>query len=180
MRKHLRPLALFTCITAAAAFGGQLAFAESGSPAGQPEARSGQQLKHKGHRGGERFFKKMARELDLSDQQKISGKALFEKSRAEQRPLMEAMMAEKRQLRTLVHSGSTDEYDIRAQAAKVATLEADLAVQRAEQAKQFLALLTPDQATKLKEIQARQKDRKGGKHRGHSRGVENCMDRAGK
>ena len=163
MRQELRRFALFTCITAVTAFGGQTAFADYGSPGERPEAKSGQQQRHKGQRG-ERFFKKMAKELGLTDQQKTRAKALFETSRAQHKPLLDTMRTEKRQLQALVHSGSADEAAVRAQAAKVAAIESDLAVQKSQQAKEFLALLTPEQAAKLKEIQ--------GKHRGHSRGFD--------
>ena len=170
MRQELRRFALFTCITAATAFGGQTAFADYGSPSERPEAKSGQQQRHKGqraeHKGhrGERFFKKMAKELGLTDQQKTRAKALFETSRAQHKPLLDSMRTEKRQLQALVHSGSADEAAVREQAAKVAAIESDLAVQKSQQSKEFLALLTPEQAAKLKEIQ--------GKRRGHSRGFD--------
>jgi protein CpxP len=168
MRKQLRPLALFTCITAAAAFGSQIALADTGAPSDRPEARCGEQHQHKGHNGhrGHRFFKKMAKELGLTDQQKTQAKALFEAGRAQNRPLFTALMTEKHQLRNLVHSGSADEAAIRAQSAKVAAAEADLAVKRAQGAKQFLALLTPDQVTKLRVLQA-ERDKKFEKFRSH-------------
>lgn len=162
MRKQLRPLALFTCITAAAAFGGQIAAADTGSPSGQSEVKCGEQHQNQhqrpGHRG-HRFFKKMAKELGLTDQQKTQAKALMETSRTQNKPLFSTLMAEKHQLRTLVMSGSADEAAIRAQAAKVAAAEADLAVKRGQGAKQFLALLTPDQVIKLKAIQAKREQK---------------------
>jgi protein CpxP len=154
MRKQLRPLALFTCIAAAAAFGSQIAAADTGSPSGQSEVKCGEHHRHPGHRG-HRFFKKMSKELGLTDQQETQAKALRETSRTQNKPLFNTLMTEKRQLRTLVMSGSADEAAIRAQAAKVAAAEADLAVKRGQGAKQFLALLTPDQVIKLKAIQAK-------------------------
>ena len=153
MRRQLGQLALFTCITAASAFGSQIAFADNSSPEGRPEARSGQHHQ-KGHRG-QGHFKKMVKELGLTDQQKTQAKVLYENNRAQNKPLFSALMTEKHQLRALVHSGSADEAAIRAQAAKVAFVEADLAVKRAQGAKQFLALLTPDQITKLKAIETK-------------------------
>jgi len=173
MRKQLRPFALFTCITAATAFGGQIAFADNGTPAEQSEARSWQQQKHKGHKGhrGERFFKKMARELGLTDQQKTQAKELFDSSRAQHKPLLDSLRTEKGQLQTLVLSGSADEAAIRAQAAKVADVGSDLAVLKGKQAKQFLALLTPEQAVRLKEIQGKHQ----GKHRRNFGGFD-CQE----
>jgi len=154
MRKQLRHLALFTCITAAATFGSQIASADSGVPSERPEAGCQQHQGRQGHRG-HRFFKKMARALGLSDQQKSQAKALFQASRAQNKPLFVGLMTAKQQLRTLIQSGSADEAAIRAQSAKVAAAQADLAVARAQTAKQFLALLTPDQVTKLRALQAK-------------------------
>jgi protein CpxP len=167
MRKQLTHLALFTCITAAAAFGSQIAAADPGAAAGRPEAGCRQ---HQGGDGQHRFFRKMARELGLTDQQKTQAKALFEGNRSENKPLFDAMLSAKQQLRGMVHSGSADETAIRAQAAKVAAAEADLAVKRAQAAKQFLALLTPEQVTKLRAIEAR-REAKFGKHGRHGDGA---------
>ena len=153
MRRQLRQLAVFTCITAASAFGGQIAVADTGPRADCSEAGSRQHHRHKGQHG-DRFFKKIAGQLGLTDQQKTQAKALHETNRAQNKPVFSALMAEKRQLRSLIHSGSSDEQAIRAQAARVAAAEADLAVMKAKNAKQFLALLTPEQATKLQAIQA--------------------------
>lgn len=158
MKKQMRILALFTCITAAAAAGGLPAFAGYGSPGPRQGAGAGEQQRHRGERGAQ-FFGKMAAELGLSDQQKAKARELFEKGRGEHRPAMEAMRQERQQLQALIHSGSADESAIRAQAAKVAALQSDLAVQRGAQAKQFHALLTPEQAEKLKDLIGK---RKGG------------------
>jgi periplasmic protein CpxP/Spy len=160
MRKQLRPLALFTCLTAAIAFGSQIAAADTGGDAGHGKAACGEH-KHRGEHGprGHQFFKKMAKELGLSDQQKTQAKALFEQNRTKNKPLFGALMTEKHELRKLVMSGSADEAAIRAQAAKVAAVQADLSVQRAQAAKQFLALLTPDQVTKLRAIQAKREQK---------------------
>jgi protein CpxP len=153
MRNHLRHLVLLACITAATAFGSTLATADTSSPPDHAGLK-GEHGRHKGQRGP-RHFSKMARELGLTDQQKTEAKALFEGGRAQNQPLFKALQTARHELRTLVQSGSTDEAGIRAQASKVATAEADLAVQRAQGTRQFLALLTPDQATKLKAIQAK-------------------------
>lgn len=155
MTKHLRPLAMFACITAATALGGQLAFANDGSSNGKPEAKCGEQHRQGEHRQGHRghrFFKKMAKELGLSDQQKSQAKALLQADRAQNKPLFQALMKERHELRTLTLFGSADEAAIRAQAAKVASVQADLAVKRAQEAKQLMALLTPEQVTKLRTI----------------------------
>ncbi|NVN91487.1 MAG: Spy/CpxP family protein refolding chaperone [Desulfuromonadales bacterium] len=101
----------------------------------------------------EQHFKKMETELGLSAQQKQSVKDLHAKCRAQNEPLMKQMGTERRALRTLIHADTVNEAAIRAQSGKIAAIEADLAVQRAQAAQLMRALLTPEQVKKLKAIQ---------------------------
>jgi periplasmic protein CpxP/Spy len=151
MRK-LRPLALFACMAATTAFGAQIAAAAT-TPKDQTEQKCSEQ--HRRHGQRHNFLKKLARELGMSDQQKSQAWALLQKDRSENKPLFTAMMTERRQLRKLVMSGTADEAAVRAQSAKVASIQSDLAVKRAQQSKQLLALLTPDQVNKLQGILAK-------------------------
>lgn len=160
MKREIRAFAVATCIAAAALIGGQSAFAGYGGPAERAGAGSGRMHKQKkGHRG--EFFQRMAAELKLTGQQKAQARDIFEKGRGEHKPLMDALRGEKRQLQTLIRSASADEGAIRAQAAKVAAIQSDLAVQRGEQARRFAAILSPDQAAKLKEMQDKGKGFRG-------------------
>jgi protein CpxP len=106
-----------------------------------------------------RIFNKMATELGLSSQQQQDVKAVFAKNRPQTEPLMKQLMAERRSLRTLIQADTIDEAAIRAQSAKVAAVEADLAVQRAHVAQQVRAILTPEQVQKFKDLQATQDSR---------------------
>lgn len=157
MKREIRAIAVATCITAAALIGGQSAFAGYAGLGERAGAGPGEMHRQKkGQRGGD-FFKEMAAELKLTDQQKAQAREIFEKGRAEHKPLMEALRDEKRQLQTLIHAGSTDEGAIRAQSAKVAAIQADLAVKRGEKAGRLAAILSPEQAAKLKEMQGKGK-----------------------
>lgn len=148
MKRQMKRLVLFACITATTVLGSQSAFAGYG--AGEGGRMGGcEQQKHKGHGG---MFRKMARELGLTDAQKQQVRALFEAERQKNAPLFKALGNERRALRDLVHSGSADEGAIRAQSGKVAALQSDLAVARAAVAKQLLAQLTPEQAAKFKDL----------------------------
>ncbi|GFO56651.1 hypothetical protein GMSM_36580 [Geomonas sp. Red276] len=165
MRHHLRPLAMLTFLTAATAFGGQLALAET-TPAQTPDTAVTQpgpgQHHHQGRRGGhqrERFFKRIARQLGLSEQQKSQAKAIMQASREENKPLFKAMIDERGKMRDLVLSGNADEAAIRAQAAKVAQAQSDLAVKKAQEVTKLRALLTPEQNTKLNAILAKMAQR---------------------
>ena len=67
--------------------------------------------------------------------------------------MIREVVTERRALRDAIRAESFDESAIRSQAAKVAGLEADLAVQRAHVAHDIRAVLTPEQLQKLKELQ---------------------------
>ncbi|MCM0083784.1 Spy/CpxP family protein refolding chaperone [Geomonas sp. Red32] len=164
MRQHLRPLAMITFLTAATTFGGQLAFAET-TPAQSPDttvAQPGHGHQHHGRKEGHRremFFKRIAKQLGLSDQQKSQAKAIMQASREENKPLFKAMMDERGKMRDLVLSGNADEAAIRAQSAKVAQAQADLAVKKSQEVAKLRALLTPEQNTKLNTILAKMAQR---------------------
>jgi len=106
-----------------------------------------------------RHFKKMAAELGLTSQQKQEIKAVFKKNQPEAQPQRQQLMTERRALRSLVQADTIDEAAIRAQSAKVAAIEADLAVERAHVAQQVRGILSPEQLRKFKELQAK-RDRK--------------------
>ena len=104
-------------------------------------------------------FKRMAKELQLTPQQKQQIKEIFARNRPQAEPLMKQRMAEHRALRSLIQADTFDEAAIRAQSAKVAGVEADLAVQRAHVARETRAVLTLEQIAKARELQA-QRDKK--------------------
>jgi periplasmic protein CpxP/Spy len=168
MTKSLRSLVLVAGIASASAFGCNFALADTtaAAPAAtqpQGEHRHGCD-KGKGHWKRQRAqrFAHLAKALGLSDQQKAQAKAIFTENREQAKPLFTSMRSERHQLHQLIQSGSADEAAIRAQSAKVSALQADLAVQRAKGAKQLLALLTPDQQAKFKELQARREQKCAG------------------
>ena len=80
-------------------------------------------------------------------------KEIFKKNQPLIKPIFTKLISEKREMRTLIQSGRDDEAAIRIQAAKIASVEADLAVQRAQMVKQFHANLTSEQLEHLKAIQ---------------------------
>jgi protein CpxP len=90
----------------------------------------------------------------------------FKKNQPAMKPIFTKLINEKRALRNLIQSGTANEAAIRAQAAKVAGVEADVAVQHAQMAKQFRAILTPEQIEKFKAAQ-KEHDSKFDKIREH-------------
>jgi Spy/CpxP family protein refolding chaperone len=99
-----------------------------------------------------RFAHKLA-QLGVTDDQKAQVKAILRKYQPTAGPLIKQVVTERRALRDTIRAEIVDETAVRAQAAKVASLEADLAVQRAHVAHEIRGVLTPGQLQKLKDTQ---------------------------
>jgi periplasmic protein CpxP/Spy len=95
-------------------------------------------------------FMGMGKKLGLTDAQKGQAKVIFESNRESVKPIMENLRAERKNLHALMFADTVDEAAIRAETAKIATIQADLNVNRAKAMSQFRAILTPDQIAKLK------------------------------
>lgn len=145
MTRNVRRLVLFACLSTATALGAQVAAAANRPAQDGSRPKCGEmQGFHKGA-----FLKRLAKQLGLSEKQKADAKAILQSSRAENKPLHHALWEERHQMKVLMLSGTADEAAIRAQSAKIAAVQADLAVKRSQEAKQLLALLTPEQKAKL-------------------------------
>ena len=99
-----------------------------------------------------RLARKLA-QLGVTAEQKAEVKTILRKYQPTVGPLITEVVTERRALRDTIRAQTIDETAIRAQAAKVASLEADLAVQRAYVGHDIRAVLTPEQLQKLKEMQ---------------------------
>jgi protein CpxP len=106
-------------------------------------------------------FKKMTKALNLTSQQQDAIKAIFEKNRPQVKAQVQEMKSERQTLHSLIQADAIDEAAIRAQSAKVAAIQADLAVQRARSGQEIRALLTPEQVQKFKALQAKRESRHG-------------------
>jgi len=172
MKKTIRLLVTFVGLALTAASGSTMARADSGEMHAKAQEQCCHHKHHHHHRhhccehhqgcnqkeqqhnwGHHERFSELAAKLNLSDQQKTQIKEVFKKNQPQVKPIFTKLINEKRGLRTLIQSGSADEAAIRAQAAKIAGVEADLAVQRAQMVKQFHAILTAEQIEHLKAIQ---------------------------
>ena len=98
-----------------------------------------------------RFLERLA-QLGVTDEQKTQVKDILRNHQPTAEPLLKQFVAERRALRDLVHAETVDEKAIRAQAAKVASVGADLAVERAHVAHEIRGVLTPEQIDKLKQM----------------------------
>jgi protein CpxP len=93
-------------------------------------------------------------DLNLTDEQKATVKETFQKHQPAVKPLVDKLVTERRALQDLIHAEKLDESAIRAQAAKVAAVEADLAVERAKIAQELRPVLTAEQIQKLQEMKS--------------------------
>ena len=171
MRKTFRLFLLLVSITLASTIGSKFAQADPGEEHLQTQSqchchhrKHHHHCRHHHNTRHHHHFAKLAAKLGLSDQQKNQMKEVFKKNQPLVKPILTKLIHEKGEMRTLIHSGSADEAAIRAQAAKIASVEADLAVQRAQIFKQFRTVLTPGQIEKFKAIQ-KEKDTKFDKFR---------------
>lgn len=87
--------------------------------------------------------------LGLTDEQKAQIKGIFQNHRTAAAPLVQQLRAQGKQLKTVIETAPVDEAAIRAQAAQVSTVKADLAVLRAHLIQDILGVLTPAQVQQL-------------------------------
>jgi periplasmic protein CpxP/Spy len=92
------------------------------------------------------------RELNLTDAQRDQVKQIVDSRQQEARAIGERAMAAREALHAATTSPSFDEGLIRAKAAEVAAIEADMAVSRARVFADVFQMLTPEQQAKVKEL----------------------------
>jgi periplasmic protein CpxP/Spy len=102
--------------------------------------------------GGHMGF--LSRELNLTDDQKAQMKALMQKEHPTMKPLFQQERQIDQQLRQYVE-GSFDPAKVQALAAQKAQVQAQITVNETRIHNQLYQLLTPDQQSHLKEIEAK-------------------------
>ncbi len=102
--------------------------------------------------GKHRGFRKIAHALALTDAQKAQAKAIFQANKPVVKPIFASLRTERKNLQALMHADTIDEAAIRAETAKIAAIQADLNVNRANVGAQFRAILTPTQLATLKSM----------------------------
>jgi Spy/CpxP family protein refolding chaperone len=95
----------------------------------------------------------MAKKLNLTDEQKTQMKAVFEKERPTIKPLMLQEHQIDLQLRQYVE-GAFDQAKVQALAAQKAQIQAQLTVQETRIHNELYQLLTPDQQSQVKQMEA--------------------------
>ncbi len=98
------------------------------------------------------FFAERLAQLGITDAQKDQVHTILRKYQPTVEPMIRKLVAERRALRELIHADTIDEKAIRKQAANVAGIAADLAVQRAHVVHEIKPVFTDEQLEKLAEM----------------------------
>ena len=106
--------------------------------------------------GGHMGF--LAKQLNLTDDQKSQMKAIWQKERPAMKPLFQQERLIDQQLRQYVE-GSFDQDKVQTLANQKAQLQAQMTVAETRIHNQMYQLLTPDQQTQLKQIEAKHEAR---------------------
>jgi Spy/CpxP family protein refolding chaperone len=106
--------------------------------------------------------------LNLTDAQQARVKEILASHRTDMQTLGSKAMTAHQALDTAIAGTTFDEATVRMKAADAATVDADMAVMRARVYNEVYQLLTPDQQSQLKQIQADMQQRMAqrGAHRG--------------
>jgi protein CpxP len=141
-----------------------VSLAQSGSaPEGAGERRSRGWRghgKHGGGFGGERAFS----QLGLSDAQQTQITQIRETNREALLPLMEQVRTKRHEVRELSNGATFDEALVRQKLTEIADLETKLMAQQFRIHQEMLAVLTPEQKTKLEQTREQFKNRKAERH----------------
>jgi Spy/CpxP family protein refolding chaperone len=132
MRSHLTTRFLVALIAGALTLGLAARASAGDGPAGRPE-------------GPLARLRAALQQLDLSAQQREQIRTILRDHRDEARALRERMEADRHELQAAIQSEPVNERLIREQAARVAAVEADLAVMRASVGAEVKAVLTVEQ-----------------------------------
>jgi Spy/CpxP family protein refolding chaperone len=102
-----------------------------------------------------RVLQRLAEKLDLTEAQRTQIHNLIAGEKAVLQPLLNRLHAARKDLRETIHADQANESSVRAAAAKVAAVEADLAVERRKLYGKIAPVLTDEQRQKLAELEQR-------------------------
>jgi protein CpxP len=102
---------------------------------------------------GPHMLKFMTAKLNLTDAQQEQAKGIMQKEMSGMKPMMQQSTQIEQQLHQYAE-GNYDEAKVRTLATQKAQLEVEMTVQRTRLHNELYQLLTPDQQSKLKEIEA--------------------------
>ena len=103
----------------------------------------------------EKLFQRIAQKLELTDAQQSAVKAALAGEPETLKPLLAAWHDARKDLRAAIRAADATESSVRAAAAKVAGVEADLAVERMKLSAKLSPILTEEQRAKIAEFEQR-------------------------
>jgi Spy/CpxP family protein refolding chaperone len=105
-----------------------------------------------------RFFQRIAERLNLTNGQKAQIKTILRSEKDTLKPLLGQLHSARENLRAAIRASEANETTVRAAAAKVAAVEADLAVERMKIYGKIAPILTDEQRQQLSEFEQRADD----------------------
>lgn len=100
-----------------------------------------------------RFLQRIAERLNLTDDQKAQIKTILRSEKDTLKPLLGQLHSARENLRTAIQASDANETTVRAAAARVAAVEADLAVERMKVFAKIAPILTDEQRQQLSEFE---------------------------
>jgi protein CpxP len=142
----MKTIKLLTIATAAAIIAGGLT---SASAQDTSDSTAGTRPGH-GH-----ILQRIAKKLNLTDDQKSQIKAVWGGEKDTLKSLFGQLRAARKNLRAAIHANGANETAVRAASAKVAGVEADLAVERMKLYGKIAPILTDEQRQKIADFEQR-------------------------
>jgi Spy/CpxP family protein refolding chaperone len=105
--------------------------------------------------GHSQILQRIAGKLNLTDDQKSQIKAVLSVDKDMLKSLFGQLHAARKNLRAAIHANGTNESAVRAASAKVASVEADLAVERMKLYGKIAPILTDEQRRKIADFEQR-------------------------
>jgi len=102
-----------------------------------------------------RFFQRVAQRLNLTDDQKKQIKTVLRSEKDTLKPMLAQRRSARQNLRAAIQAGDANETTVRAASAKVAAVEADLAVERMKIYGKIAPILTDEQRQQISEFEQR-------------------------
>ena len=104
---------------------------------------------------------RVLRQLGVTAEQRQQIRGILEKHRADLKPLMDQALTARRGLSDAIQAPEVNEQAIRDASAKLAAVQADLAVLGAKVRAEAFQVLTPEQRQKALELQKQARERRG-------------------
>jgi len=112
-----------------------------------------------GKPGRGQIRQRIARKLNLTDDQKSQLRSVWDGEKSAVKSLIGQWHDARKNLRAAIHASDANETAVRAAAAKVAVVEADLAVERMKLYGKIAPILTDEQRRKIADFEQRVDDR---------------------